>query len=289
MLTAQQVQVRRQTIGASDAPAICGVDPYRNAADVYASKVHEMEPGVENERMMLGNALEPVLMDLAARELGVPVIRRGDRVVGGERLSVTLDGAAELPEGVALVEGKTTGLTAGWGETDDLDDPDAVPKKVLAQTALGLYVTGWQVAYVPVILGRHGLTFKLYKIDRDEELCETVAGACIAFWKNHVEPQVPPPDMAPNLDVLKRIKRVPGKWAEVSNDIGAEVLVAKDLLKTAMAREKAAREALISEMGDADGAETSDYGMWTYFEQARKGYAVEAGSHRVLRHKKPQP
>ena len=201
-LTAQQLEVRRSFIGASEAAAICGVDPFRNAADVYASKVHELEPR-ESEAMRLGTALEPVLMALAEEELGVPVTSRGQHIIRG-LLACTVDGAAEVNGTPALIEGKTTGITAGWGDPDDEDDPDAVPDKVLTQTALALYVTGWTVAYVPVILGRHGLTFKLYRIDRDDELCEAVANRCERFMEEHVNKRIPPPDVLPSLETLKR-------------------------------------------------------------------------------------
>jgi hypothetical protein len=75
MITAEQRAARKQFVCSSDAPAVCGVDPYRNAADVYYDKVGLADDFAGNANTDRGNILEPVLIDWAERQLGFPLGR----------------------------------------------------------------------------------------------------------------------------------------------------------------------------------------------------------------------
>lgn len=60
-LTDDQKIVRQSFIGGSDAPSICGVNPWRTAYDVYLEKIGQGVPVVENEAMYWGTAHEATI------------------------------------------------------------------------------------------------------------------------------------------------------------------------------------------------------------------------------------
>lgn len=291
-LTAQQIETRRAYIGASDAPAICGCDPFQSAGDVYQSKVHRLAPLARFEAE-LGQLLEPVLMTLTERELGCIVDRRGEHVIASDGImACTLDGAMSPKRHgqtgeESLVEGKSTGIIEGWH--DDPGVANGVPAKVLIQTHAAFHVTGLAVAIVPVLLGHWGLKFRLYRVERDEALVASVVERCHQFMTNHVQPQVPPPDHAPSIETLKRIIRVPQSFTEISvQDYKA--------LRDALARGKASEETgalmhqdakngIIARMGDTEELRC-DIGGWTYLEQHRRPYSIQQTTFRKLLPKK---
>src|SRR3990172_6593128 len=67
-LTTEQRAIRRQRIGSSDAAAICGASPLHNAADIYWSKIGELEDR-PTEEQELGNDVQGMLCQWAAKQL----------------------------------------------------------------------------------------------------------------------------------------------------------------------------------------------------------------------------
>ena len=57
-LTPEQLQERQSFIGGSDAPAVCGVSPWRTAYQVYLEKIGQGEPVKETEAMYWGSIHE---------------------------------------------------------------------------------------------------------------------------------------------------------------------------------------------------------------------------------------
>ncbi len=281
-LTVDQVLERRKHIGSSDAPAIVGVDPYRTAGDVWASKVYDLDDDDAGEPALLGNLLEPTLRYLAAKALGVEITVPGETIVADDGiLAWNPDGLINDEQGV---EGKTTGITEGWGEPDE---PNNVPEKVIVQCHHAMAVKpSLLVMWVPVILGRFGLEFRLYRVERNDDLCDLVAERGRAFWRQYVEPKVQPPDDPPSLDVLKRIRRFPRKVVQLPADLVEAFKREKAAMMGQTTRFEQAKKALVAALGDAE-AGTSPLGDYTYYEQSRRGYTVEPCTYRKLMEVKP--
>ena len=271
-LTPEQIEARRRYLGASDSPAIIGVDPYRSPVDVYLSKVNALDD-VASPKAEAGSRLEPVLLDYAAEYLGRPILDRGTMHVKG-LLACNLDGRFSETE---LVECKTTGLVDGWGD----DESDEIPDKVLVQVHHQFYVTGAAVCWVPVILARFGLSFRMFRVQRNEQLCEIVASKGVEFMEQHVARRKPPTGI-PSLEILKRIRREPGKWVDVPDELVAAWSEAREAEKAADKGREEAQAALLAALGDAEGGRCSA-GDLTYLEQERTGYTVAASRYRTLR------
>ena len=119
---------------------------------------------------------------------------------------------------------------------------------------------------------------------------ESVVGRCTAFWNDYVEKRIAPPDSLPSLEVAKRIRRVAKKIvtpSEVPNlvELVHDFEEADTDLKANKKHQEQCKAALLTAMGDAEELRC-DAGVYTYFEQSRKGYEVKPTTYRVLRRPK---
>lgn len=288
-LTAEQRATRRGHIGSSDAAAICGLDPYQSAIDVFTEKTLDTDDITGNEAIDVGNLLEPVLLEWACGQLDFPpfVAKCPPYVHDNGIMAANLDGFIDTAH---HIEAKTTGITEGWG---DPDVPNDVPEKVLVQVHHQFACAGTRIAYVPVLIGSFGLHFRLYRVERNEVVLKAVADRCVAFWNNYVQKRIAPPDSLPSLEVAKRIRRVANKIVTSSDVPNLDLLVrnfeeAKATSKEAADLHDGCKAQLLTAMGDAEELRC-DAGVYTYFEQSRKESVSKATTFRVLRPaKKPK-
>jgi predicted phage-related endonuclease len=289
---------RRDVLGASDAPAVVGVDPFRTAGDLWAEKTGRL-PSLEGDGAPLspfaiGKALEPLLMAAAARELDAPLASQVWYRHPRAPLACSVDGLALDADPPTLVEGKTCGilnrparLLAGYGEPGT----DELPDSVIVQVTHALIVLAAQPELPPI---RHALVAALlgdgrglcfYRLELDADLAEYLIGKELDFWRNHVEADQRPRDDPPSLDTLRRIRRnadlppVP-----VDPVLVFEWQQAKAVLKQAEQNEETCRRFVVAELGDAE-AGVCEHGRITYKPVARKGYTVAPTTVRQLRFK----
>lgn len=209
--TAAQLLERKKHLGASEAGAACGLNDWFTQLQLWNSKVGDADPIDVTIPMMVGNALEPVVLELFERERNTKVIHRqlqcSDPAWPVRRATldgVTLDGD--------LVEAKTSGGYLGWGE----EDTDQVPVNYILQVhhQFLCYPTA-KVAWIPVIIG--GRTFRIYRVQRSEDVIKNLDQLEREFWM-HVE-QNTSPDAA-DMDDLKFLYPVStGDQIEASPDI----------------------------------------------------------------------
>lgn len=178
---------RTKSIGGSDSAAVLGISPWKSPLELYLEKIGELPPVDETEAMRWGTILEePVAKEFEART-GKRVMRVNRQLVHRDHPFITAHLDRRVAREPALLEVKTTNVFArDWGE----EGTDQVPEHYLAQVQHYLAVTGYQVAYVAALVG--GQTLKLYTVPRNETLVEAIVDAEVRFWKQHVEPRVPP-------------------------------------------------------------------------------------------------
>lgn len=259
-ITQKQRDRRRHSIGASDAAAIMNRDPWRNAADVYYSKVEKIDVP-ENDAMRRGTLLEPGIIQWAADELGVRVRRNVYRRKGVRHAN--LDAAVCGQD--AAIEAKTSSDGAGWGEAGT----DQVPEHVLWQVHHQMDVADLQRAYVAVLLPR--LEFRLYIIDRCEELCSIVREACERFWADHVVPRKPPELVIPSPDTLALIPRQ-RVCVQLTQEFAAPLTTYQQLgciERRVKELRGNAKSQVIHALGNADEGVLPDGRVFTYHEDRR--------------------
>lgn len=286
MITAQQRQLRKQGIGSSDIAAILGIDPWRTAADVYLSKTMEMDDA-PNDAMQAGARLESVVLDWAEEKLGP--ITRDVFATNDEYPFLLANHDGLLDDRIRGVEAKTHRITsdfvdAAWGE----ENTDEVPDHVIVQCHHQMVVSDLESVYVPALIGGRG--FSMFHVRRDDELCKTIIERATNFWYQNVKERTPPADSIPNIEVVKRIRREPGKVA--TGKVPVELVQKwQQIHAEATAAGKAKKEidaAIIACLGDAEAIE-SDLGLITYMETERAGYTVQPTKFRSLKLKVAKP
>lgn len=208
MLTEEQHEFRSTGIGASECGIAAGVSRFATKVDLYLRK-RGLAPRIENDAMLLGTLLEPVVLELyrrrhptwqviapnvSLRSPSYPLaIATPDGFVteGGEPPLVEYDGATGMRTKVRadrLVQIKTTGsLEHGdWGE----EGTDEIPLDYLAQVQWEMAVAGVHVCDLAVLVA--GRTLRQYTVRFDEDVFSDLYLVNEAFWHMHVAPGIPP-------------------------------------------------------------------------------------------------
>lgn len=278
MITAEQRELRRKHIGSSDTAAIFGLDPWRNAADVYAEKVLGLDKPA-GEAAELGNVLEPVLLSRFERECGDKLERDAFRVHSGGILCANHDALiVGVKEGV---EAKTSGVIyptpnpEAWGEAGT----DEVPERVLIQCQHQMLVSELTRVWVPALIGGRG--YIVYEVVRNEDLCGLILQRDTDFFVKHIAAKVPPSDQAPALELIKRMSREPNKIVQVPVHVVEEWRTAKEQVKQAEELKEQAEAMLRMYMQDAEAGDCQ-IGRVTRQVRSRKAYAVAASEFEVL-------
>ncbi len=201
MLTAEQVQARRHSIGGSDAATAIGLNPYKTPYQLWLEKTGRVEPEdlSGNERIHFGNVLEDVVADEFARRTGKKVRRNNRLLVHPEFDFITANLDREVVGEKSILEFKTTdklyGMTDDWGE----EGTDEVPVTHLLQSHHYIGVTGKDVCSLGALIG--GNEYRTYKIERDEDLLKDLFDQEREFWHRHVKADVAP-DVSNEKDLL---------------------------------------------------------------------------------------
>ena len=284
MITDNQRSKRMNYLGSSDSAAIVGVDPFKTAADVYWSKVNELEEGKSTPAKDAGNLLEDSVLDWFEKETGKKIRRNQFRVHSNKIMSANFD-ALIVGNKEEVVEAKTSGITGPlnyeqWGEVGT----DQVPEHIIVQCQHQMSIIPTiKIVWVPVLLG--GVGFCMYKVERDDSLIKNLEEVEVNFWQEHVEKKQAPADEWLSLETVKRIKRVSGKSVKVEDDLVTEWLEARKKATEAENAKREIQKKLFSIIGDAEIGECS-FGKVTYFEQQVKEKIIPAQSYRVARFKK---
>lgn len=196
------LQARRSGIGGSDIAAIVGASPYHTAYDIYKAKVEEPEDS-ETEFAYWGHLLEDTVAKEFSKRLEMKVqnvnfimrhpnhtwaIANIDRAVVNPEIA----GNVRFKNGELttdmILECKTASEYVGkdWGE----EETDEVPDQYQCQGQWYMGVTGTKICYMAVLIG--GNKFRIYRIERNQELIDYLLAEAESFWVNHVLAGVAP-------------------------------------------------------------------------------------------------
>lgn len=186
----QWVEARKNGVGGSDVASIMGINKYSSPLNVWLVKTgREPSPDLsDNEAVEWGNRLEDVVAEKFADEHPeLKVYRRNATLVSIERpwAFANLDRWVTDGKGnVGILEVKTVGMrrAADWD--------NGVPLYYLTQVNHYMSVTGYQYAWVAVLIG--GQEFREYYIGRDEEDIATINNYVDTFWHDFVETDTAP-------------------------------------------------------------------------------------------------
>lgn len=182
------LRYRKQGIGGSDAGAICGFNPYRTAMQVYYDKTSDEVEDIDNEAMRQGRELEDYVAKRFAEETGKKV-RRANTMFYDEGNPFMLADVDRIIVGEnAGLECKTVSpfMAEHWKD-------NKVPLSYQMQCYHYMSVCNADRWYVAALI--YGREFKVYTLERDEEIIANLIHLEKNFWENHVLKRVlPEPD-----------------------------------------------------------------------------------------------
>ena len=220
--------VRKQGIGSSDAAAACGIHPYLSMLELWMIKTGRMESSIDESiegysPLYWGNTLEPMVAKYYQEHTGNKVRRINailqhpdpDKAFMLANLDYAITGCTEAQ----ILECKTAGEHGAklWKH--------GVPLYVTCQVQHQLAVTGKQAAHICVLLCGHEA--KIYKVERDERLIESIIEHERLFWQ-YVETDTPPtPDHSES--AARALKQLypnpkPSSKVDLTDDDGANKL-----------------------------------------------------------------
>lgn len=256
---------RTKFLGASEAGAVLGLSPYRSPLRVWQEKVGLVTPDPPGIPMRAGNALESLVLDLFQEETGKTVGDRQAEFADEDHpfLVCHVDGLADSGE---IVEAKTTGSDKGWGEPGT----DQIPQVYLAQVTVQMYLAGLRIAYVPVLIGRED--FRIYKVERDEELEKMVLPRLVKFWTENVEKKIAPPPVTLS-DLYEAFPRHEARQVEATKDVymaARRLSTIKADIKSLEKEEEETQALILAHMQTADELTYDGKVLATWRTQASK-------------------
>lgn len=180
------LQERQSGLGGSDAGTILGVNKWKSKTQLFFEKTNpELSQEINNEYIYWGNVLEDVVAKEFENRTGKRV-RRDNRMLRHPEHEFMFANMDRVVVGEkALLECKTTSQY-----NKDLWEGDDIPAQYLCQVQHYMAVTGYEKAYIAVLLG--GNTFIWKEIERDEELINILIEAEKDFWESNVQAGVIP-------------------------------------------------------------------------------------------------
>lgn len=267
--TPSWVDARRDVIGSSDLPILSGNTPYGTSVfSLWALKTRLAEPEPVDpdtqELYDLGHALEDDIAERYELKEG-RVVRRVNRMLVRKDLawaSASLDRVSAVRGERRIVECKWVPYRR-W-----LDDgPEPVPAYVQDQVQWQLFVTGYDVADVAVLLGAK---VYVYEIGPDERYQADLV--YIAKWFRELVTKGTPPPVDGSEATRKALTRLHPSVAipdvlpptAESDAVAGDLFEAKRALRAAELREGELSNALRSLIGDHMGVEGEGYrATWT--------------------------
>ena len=182
--------VRKRRITSTRIAGLAGLSPWKRPIDVYR-EIQEADFQIADTlAMRLGRRLEGPLADEYAAQTGylLTPIATVLHPKYPEIIAATPDRIAVIPPAGPehVVEIKTTSREDGWGEPGT----DQIPAYYICQVAWEMACTDLFRADVVVLIG--GNDFRIYHLIRDMELEAQLIEIALKFWRDHIEPKIPP-------------------------------------------------------------------------------------------------
>lgn len=183
---------RTKGIGASDAPVILGISPWKSALQLFTEKLGLMEIAqAETEYLKWGLRLEPVLREAYTEEtnriVSTPTPWRVEIHPDYDWMFATLDGwVFDEAKGHGVLELKTA------SSTQHREWKEGAPLMYQVQVQHQLAVTGLKWGALAVLIG--GNTFLHYDVARDDAFIERLIKAELNFWERTCRGTAPDPD-----------------------------------------------------------------------------------------------
>ena len=259
------LELRRHSIGGSDAAAIVGLSKWASPYTVWADKTGRLPDKPDTEAMRQGRDLEEYVAQRFSEATGKRV-KRCNAILYNP---VYPHSHADVDR---MIVGENAGLECKTTSTLDVKQFRGVefPEKYYAQCVHYMAITGADRWYLAVLV--LGKEFHVYTLERDEAEIRALMDAETAFWEQYVETDTPPAaDGAESTtDAIRTI------YADSSQSIcilfGRETLLEEYMALKSQSKALDARIAEIQNtiMEDMQDAERGECGAYTVIWKAQE-------------------
>jgi len=286
---AEWLKERKQGIGGSDSPIVCGVSRYKGPLDLWAVKRGLVEDQEETEPMEVGKAIEPAIRQLYEKRTGRTVLDQGIHTFVNKQfdyIRASVDGLVanmkdDLPQ-PWIFEAKNTGYIT----ERELEEDFPIEWEVQCQHEM--FCLGLSRASLAVLVRGNKLKWK--DLERNDAFIEEMLKKEIAFWDSVVKGVAPEADNRES--TARTLSRLYPKDTGQTVQLPQEAIhwdgvrhTAMETIKTAE-RDKTEAENMIRAMiGDATFGNLPGLGQYTWKWGQRKGYEVKESEFRTLRRK----
>lgn len=194
MTKSEWLELRRKSIGGSDAGTIAGLNKFSSPLAVFldkkgiVDKSQMVKSADQQEKMHWGNLLESVIREEFSRVTGMKtqelfyILKSANPNVP---IIANVDGICFEEDGTpCILEIKTAGEYA----KSDYEN-DGIPASYYAQCMHYMYVTGLKRAYLACLIAGQKLVIR--KINRDDDVIDYMLMKDIEFW-NCIKTNTPP-------------------------------------------------------------------------------------------------
>jgi putative phage-type endonuclease len=206
----------RGYIGGGSIAGILGLSPFKSPLDEYLTITGDEQEITPEQAEFFEDRrdLEPWAAKKFTRKTGLAVVRANQRYSDAEFSWAKAEIDFEPDEEGSTGETKTVhpNAVSAWGDPET-EEP---PLYVTAQAMWGLGVTGRQRCYVQALIGFDD--YRLYVVERDDDLIKEIRRQAANFWRFYVEPRRHP---APTKveDLLRLYKTDSGRAVEATPEI----------------------------------------------------------------------
>lgn len=181
MLTQEQLDARRTTIGASDAAPILGISPFKTAMQLWQEKV-EGKRQFQNSSMARGNALEPEARDLFFKMTGIYMAE-------SDTQSHAIRGwQTATPDGISFRRDQILEIKCGNKDLHEMAKKKQLPDYYMSQVQHQMSVFELDMAYYFSYDGHEGA---VVEVKRDNSFIDAMVEKEEEFW-NLVMSKTPP-------------------------------------------------------------------------------------------------
>lgn len=278
------LKARLRGVGASESPVLMGASKFSSPIEIWGIKTGRLPESIddENERMLWGQRLEPLVAEEYERKTGRHLARWGKLLQSNAQPVMLATPDYQILGENIPVEIKTTDASRvkDWS--------NGAPAHVNIQCQHQMFVTGARSASVGVLVG--GNRFMWCDVERDDALIAEILETCAAFWQHVADDQPPPADGSESTsEAISKLWPITAEGESIVLPADAYEWVrtledAEARLKEAKATVEEVRNQVKVAMGNVEIALFPDgERAFSYRTQKRRGYAVEASSSRVLR------
>lgn len=192
-LSAQQLELRKQGIGASEIAAAAGISRWETPYELWEHKVGIAPAKTQTEAMEIGIEIEGFIANWACRKRSLivfdadpPTVQHPDHpwaMATPDRLILN-----SPDSDVEILECKNVGVYSlkYWDDSK----ADGIPVYVLAQIQWQMFCTGHHHCYVAAFLA--GGQRRVWEFDYDEKLTAKLFTIAEKFWNYNVLQEIPP-------------------------------------------------------------------------------------------------